>query len=86
MSSETDLREYAGRDWQRIESEDRAYWVGRYRQFGGLETLRASQALWQHMKTVRPDWPTEADRAADLAHHIQFKALLDRASRAFANI
>ena len=86
MSSESDLREYAGRDWQRIESQDRAYWVERYRQFGGLETLRAAQALWQHMKAARPDWPTEADRAEDLAHHIHFKALLDRASRALSDI
>ena len=86
MSCDSDLREYAGRDWRRIESQDRAYWAERYRQFGGLETLRAAQVLWQHMKAVRPDWPTAAERAADLAQHIQLNALMDRASRALSSI
>jgi hypothetical protein len=32
---------------------------------------------------VRPDWPTDRDRAEDLRHHVTFTRLLDRVAHAF---
>ena len=45
MSSESDLREYAGRDWQVIEAQGRDHWAERYRQFGSLEKMRAASTI-----------------------------------------
>jgi len=43
----------------------------------------ASQALWAHMRSIRPDWPTETDRSADLAHRVALKQAIDRTAGAF---
>jgi hypothetical protein len=33
------------------------------------------------MRQINPDWPTEAERQEDLAHHLELKRTLDRAAR-----
>jgi hypothetical protein len=32
------------------------------------------------MRQVNPDWPTDAQRADDLAHHVELKRAIDRAA------
>lgn len=78
------LRRFADRDRASVERLKRAYWIRMYREQGGLATWRAGVALFEHARRVRPDFPTADDRAADLAHHVELKGLLDRASRALA--
>ena len=73
-----ELQEFANRDWQQISDMDRSHWVSEYRKNGSAATLRASQALWQHMKSIRPEWPDAAERQRDLDHHIAQKQLLTR--------
>ena len=48
-----------------------------------LATFEASQALWEHMRALRPDWPSDDERRQDLADHIALKRLIDRAADAF---
>ena len=52
-----------------------------FAEHGPETTLRASQSLWVHMRCVRPDWPSEAERAEDIAHHVELKRRLDQAGR-----
>lgn len=76
------LRDFALRARAEVESEKRAYWARLHRNQGGHSTLAISHALYEHVRRVRPDFPTERDRAEDLASHVAFKRLLDSASRA----
>lgn len=79
-----DVRAYAQRPWHVLVELEREHWAREHAERGPIATFEASQALWVHMRQVRPDWPTEADRQADLAHHIALKQAIDRAARAFA--
>jgi len=76
------LRAYAGRPWHLVAAQKRAYWASVRREQGALATFEAAQTLWAHMRQVRPDWPSAADRQADLAHHVALKRALDRAASA----
>jgi hypothetical protein len=58
-------------------------WARAFREHGFRVTLDAGHALFEHARRLRPDFPTERDRAEDLAHHVALKRLLDRARRAF---
>lgn len=78
-----DLRAYAQRPWDVLAALEQDHWAHELVARGPLATLAASQALWAHMRRVRPDWPTEADRRADLAHHVVLKQAIDRAAGAF---
>lgn len=74
----TDIREYADRCWTELSVSDRCYWASEHQRAGFLATLNASQALWQHMKSIQPGWPDDTQRRRDVDHHIACKQLLDR--------
>ena len=74
------LRAFANRDWAQIADRDRAHWAAEYRRNGHTPAVQASQALWQHMRSIRPEWPDASDRQRDIAHHIAQKRLLMRIS------
>lgn len=78
------IRAFAARDHAEVERLKIEHWARLYRESGEQATLDAGHALYEHARRVRPDFPTERDRAEDLAHHVRLKALLDRASRALA--
>ena len=78
------IRAYAARDWRAIATAKREYWVGRYRREGSRATVQASRALLAEIRSVRPDYPTDDERRADLAAHVRLRVLLDRAADAFA--
>ena len=77
-----DLRAYARRPWHVRAAMKQEHWA-RELSSNPLATFEASQALWVHMRQINPDWPTEADRQEDLAHHIALKRAIDRAAGAF---
>ena len=77
-----DLRAYAQRAWHAAETLKQEDWAREVAERGPLATFEASQALWEHMRFLRPDWPPE-ERRADLAHHVALKQLIDRAAGAF---
>jgi hypothetical protein len=79
-----DLRAFAHRARLEVEQQKREHWGKRFREGDGNTTLHAARALYDYVRRVRPDYPTERDRAEDLAHHIALKQLIDRASRALA--
>ena len=77
-----DLRAYLerGRAAERLKRE---YWAREFRARGPGATIEAARALHEHMRRVNPDWPSDADRRADLAHHVVLKRAIDGAARAF---
>ena len=77
-----DLRAYACRPWHVATELKQEYWA-RELSRNPLATFEASQALWVHMRQVNPDWPTEAERQEDLAHHIALKRAIDQAAGVF---
>lgn len=78
--SVNDIKEYAQRDWARISGFDQLYWAEKYRCHGPETGWQASAALWQHVKSIRPEWPDAAEREADFQHHVRIKQLLDQAA------
>jgi hypothetical protein len=78
-----DLRAYAQRAWHVAETLKQEHWAREVAARGPLATFEASEALWEHMRSLRPDWPSPDERREDLAHHIALKQLIDRAAGAF---
>ncbi len=77
-------RAFVHRGWAEVERLDREHWARRRRDEGSRATFRASSALLEHVRRLRPDWPGEAARAADLAHHLAWRRLLETAARGLA--
>ena len=84
MNQNANLNEYAARDWRIIENLDRLHWIREYRQHGPEATVRASMALWEHLRQIRPEWPTAQDRQEDLDHHILLIQIFQRAADTLA--
>jgi hypothetical protein len=79
------VRNFALRDWGAVEAAKQDYWAERLRREGTEAVLAAAENLRRFVRVVRPDWPSPADRRADLRHHIRLKRRLDAARDAFAN-
>ena len=77
----TSIRRFVDRPWELLRAAKRRYWADEVTGRGAESSLRASRALWLHMRRVRPDWPSDPERAADLAHHLELKGCLDQAAR-----
>jgi len=78
-----DLKAYAQRNWRAAERRKREHWAREVVERDPLATFLASQALWEHMRRLRPEWPSPEERRADLAHHVAVKHALDLAAGAF---
>ena len=70
------------RPWDALTTLEREHWAREFARRGSAATLEVSRLLWEHMRRVRPDWPSETERREDLAHHIALKSAIDRATRA----
>jgi hypothetical protein len=80
------VRAFARRDWHAAGHAKDEHWAREFARRGPAATLEASAALWQHMRLIRPDWPTDQERSEDLAHHVALKRAIDRAARVFAGL
>jgi hypothetical protein len=80
---DADIRAYAARGWRVAAALKHAHWARELAERGPLATFEAAQALREHMRRLRPDWPSEAERDEDLAHHIALKRAIDRAAGVF---
>jgi hypothetical protein len=79
-----EIRAFVDRDRTEVDASRRAHWARRYREEGPTATFAAAQALFVHVRALRPEWPGAEARADDLKHHVRQKALLDRAARALS--
>ncbi|MGH7279469.1 MAG: hypothetical protein ACREJG_12390 [Candidatus Rokuibacteriota bacterium] len=77
------LRAFARRGWHVPGASEEDHWARETAERGPLATFEVAHALWLHMRRVRPDWPTDEDRRADLTHHVALKRAIDCAAGAF---
>lgn len=68
------LRDFASRPWDEIEGLKRRYWADS--DMKPEELLRVAEELRLYAVSVRPDWPDDAQRQADLDSHIRIAHLL----------
>jgi hypothetical protein len=71
-----ELRRFARRDWgapARLSRRVRAA-------LPVEEKLRLAVSLYESARAVRPDWPDDATRLADIRAHQRLRNLLDRAA------
>lgn len=76
MLDPDDLRAYARRDWAATERATRRARA----QLPVADKVRLSIELYEGARATRPDWPTDADRRADLEAHLRLKKRLQRAA------
>jgi len=78
-----DPRAYAKRARHVAGALEQDHWAREVAQRGSLATFEASQALWEHMRALRPERPSDDERRQDLADHVALKRMIDRAAGAF---
>jgi hypothetical protein len=64
-----DIREYCNRDWALIARSKADFCAEQG--LTGAARLRIAAELYEHARARRPDWPTAAEREADLDAHIR---------------
>lgn len=72
------LREFAGRDWARVEENKRQHWASV--DLSPDESLAVANRLRRHVQAIQPSWPSVAERREDLATHRRLASLLTRVS------
>jgi hypothetical protein len=82
VATADELREYVRRDWRLVEQVKDEFWMDRRRRLRPIDALRIADALRAQVRAIRSDWPTPADRAADLTAHRKVVELLGRAAPA----
>jgi hypothetical protein len=75
------LREFAGRPRQAVAEAKANHWKARH-DADPIALMTAAHAAFEHARSVA-DFPPHHYLEADLAHHIELKRLIDRASSAF---
>lgn len=81
-----DVRAYVEREWATAETRKQEHWAREFNERGPDATLEAALTLREHMRLVNPEWPSERERAADLADHIALKRAIDLAAGAFVGL
>jgi hypothetical protein len=71
------LRAFAARPWALLEDAKREHIAERFRA-DPIAHASSIHALRDHLRIVRPDWPTAADLAADFEDHVALKRKLER--------
>jgi hypothetical protein len=76
------VREFLARDWDAVADARRDHWAALFNR-DPRALWGASQGLLAHVRSLRPDFPTNEDREADLGVHIAVRSQLDAAAHAF---
>jgi len=76
------IREFVARGWDEARRAKDAYWAERIARLGPVEALRIADELRRQMQRQHPSWPTQDERADDIAHHVRMAALFRRADAA----
>ena len=73
-----DILAYARRDWAAVEAAKAADWAERKATMSAGDLLALSDLLRRNVLALRPDWPSAAEREADLAAHVELSKRLRR--------
>jgi hypothetical protein len=74
----TDVERYLHRDWRAVEAAKVEFWIERKAELSAVELFALVDGFRAFERALRPDWPTEAERAADLAVHARLSEQLRR--------
>jgi hypothetical protein len=66
-----DLARFAARVWSAVDDDKARYWAGRKRTMSPADALRLGEVLRRHARGMRPDWPSDDERQADLDTHVR---------------
>jgi hypothetical protein len=77
-----EVRTFARRDWGAIAAAKNEAWLALRRARGIDGALAQADELRRQAREMRPDWPSEEERAEDLAAHNRVSEALRRAGRA----
>ncbi len=72
------LRAFVARDHALAERAKARYWAERKASRGVAEAIAAADELRKQVQAARPDWPSDEERAEDLASHQRVAELLSR--------
>jgi hypothetical protein len=78
---DADVKREGELDWSVFERGTAAHWAAVRREKGVAGVFEVASALNAHVRALRPDWPTEAERKRDHDHHLALIAILDRVPR-----
>ncbi len=77
----TAILEFVRRDWALVAEAKSTFWRNRKSGRSAAEILAMGDQLRRHAQAVRPDWPTEAERVADLEVHARVAEALHAVGR-----
>ncbi len=63
-------------DWSELDRSKTDYWRARKKKLGAVEGVRIADELRRQVQALRPDWPSPAERAADLDTHVRIARML----------
>jgi hypothetical protein len=65
-------------DWAAAARDKERYFLDYKRQHGPAAGIRMADELRRHVLALRPDWPSEEERAEDMATHLRVIDVLRR--------
>jgi hypothetical protein len=77
------LREFMGRDRQRVTESDREHWRELLRRGGPSAIFDLGDEMLRDLRAIDPSGPTASARQLDLEHHLSLKRRIDAAAHAF---
>jgi hypothetical protein len=66
-----DILAFARRDWSGVAEAKAEFWIASKRGLTAAEILAVGESLRRHALALRPDWPSQSERDADLAVHVR---------------
>ncbi len=76
--SPSEVRAYLDRDWGLVRESKERYWAEKKRSLTPTEALAIAGRLRQQVAVMRPDWPDDRQREADLSTHRRVSRCLRR--------
>jgi len=71
-----DIRAFARRDWAAVADAKARFWAERKHTMTPAEALAIAEALRQHARALRADWPDDRERDEDFAVHLRVSEAL----------
>ena len=72
------IKAWVNRDWEMVEQMKTRRWLDLKTGIAPSAVFRLAQELRDYTCNLRPDWPSPAERQADLAEHIRLSGILKR--------
>ena len=74
----SDVKAFLERDWARVRELKARYWAERKHELPPEEVFAVAEGLRQQVLALRPGWPDQSEREADLQVHTRVSGCLRR--------